>query len=67
MSATVHQLACQEVAGAVATTDREATADLVLDVAIKAAIRLYRQGRPGRAHYRLARALVQADRILGKH
>lgn len=65
-------LACQEVAGRVATTDQEATADLVLDVAIKAAVAALtsdvgtRAYRAARAELLLATAGASADRILGR-
>lgn len=52
-------------AQAVATRDRSATADQLLDVACKDAVRLMRLERPGQARYRLARAGLAADRILG--
>lgn len=65
MSAPVRLLACQQVAAAAATTDRAATAEQLLDVAVKDAVRLLRAGRAGLAEYRLARAGAAADRILG--
>lgn len=65
MTARVIPLACQEDAARAATRDREATADLVLSMAVKDAIDLIRCGRPGEAHYRLERARLTADRILG--
>lgn len=65
MTATVHPLRCQEITGQVATTDRAATADLILDVAVKTAVALFREGCPGRARFVLTRAAMRADRILG--
>ncbi|MBB3041185.1 hypothetical protein [Nocardioides soli] len=65
MSALAVPLHCQETAAAVATRDRAATADQLIDVACKDAIRLLRGGRAGMAEYRLARAGTAADRILG--
>lgn len=65
MSARVIPLACQDDAARAATTDRAATADLVLHVAVRAAIDLIRTGRPGRARFVLERARLSADRILG--
>lgn len=55
----------QENADLAATRDRVEQADLVLDVAVKDAIDQIRGGRPGWAHYRLARAQERAARILG--
>jgi hypothetical protein len=55
----------QENADLAASKNRVEQADLVLDVAVKDAIALFRDGRPGRAHYRLARAQERAGRILG--
>ena len=66
MSAVVRPLACQDDAARVATTDRDAQADLVLSIAVQTAIVLMRAGRPGRARYELARAEVSASRILGE-
>ncbi|MBA2952149.1 hypothetical protein GON03_19215 [Nocardioides sp. MAH-18] len=65
MTGQVSLLACQETVARVATTDRRATADAVLDVAVKDAMRLVRQGQPGLAEFRLARAARAAARILG--
>lgn len=45
--------------------DRDTTADLVLRLAVKDAIDWIRAGKPGRAEYRLQRALMSANRILG--
>lgn len=59
-------LAVQQVAAEVATSDRNAAAHMVLDAAVKDAIELLRAGRPGRAEYRLTRAAMSADRILGR-
>ena len=66
MTTHVVPLRCQETASAAATRDRAATADQLLDVACKDAIRLLRGRRPGLAEYRLARAGAAADRILGR-
>lgn len=55
----------QENADRFATRDRVTQADLVLDVAVKNAIAQIRGGRPGYAHFQLARALERAGRILG--
>ena len=49
-----------------ATADRQASADLVLSLAVTDAVDLIREGRVGRAEYRLARALASAERILGE-
>lgn len=72
MTASVTPLRCQEDAARVATTDQEATADLILDVAIKAAVEFLAR-RAGTEHYRmtraellLERAALSADRILGR-
>lgn len=54
-----------DVADAVATRDRAAQADALLDVACKAAVDMIRRGRPGRAEYVLARDGLRAERILG--
>lgn len=58
-------LAVQAVVAETATRDREAAADMVLAVAVTAAIELFREGRPGQAEFRLARAQASAARILG--
>lgn len=50
-----------------ATRDREATALGILDVAVKEAIELMRLGASGKAEWRLARASMAANRILGTH
>lgn len=55
----------QENADLAASKDRIVQADLVLDVAVKAAIASLRGGRPGYAHFQLARAQERAGRILG--
>lgn len=55
----------QENADLAASRDRVQQADLVLDVAVKAAVASIRSGRPGYAHYQLARAQERAGRILG--
>lgn len=55
----------QENADQAATRDRVQQADLVLDVAVKNAIAQIRGGRPGYAHFQLARAQERASRILG--
>ena len=52
-------------ANAFATRDTDTHADMLLDVACKEAIRLYRAGRYGRAEYVIARAALSAARILG--
>lgn len=49
----------------VATKDRSATADMVLELAVRDAVRLIRLGRPGRAEFVMARAGTSADRIYG--
>ena len=54
-------------AHAAATRDREAVALMTLDVAVRAAIHLIRQGRPGRAEWELVRAGMTAERILGRN
>lgn len=54
-----------ENAARFATSDRVATADLVLSAACKAAVESIRSGRPGYAEYQLARAEERAGRILG--
>lgn len=65
-------LACQEVVAQVATRDQQATADLVLDIAAKAAITALTNGvgtpayRVARAELLLATAGASADRILGR-
>lgn len=48
-----------------ATKARQATADLVLGLAVKEAVDLIRDHRPGFARYRLQRAGMAAERILG--
>jgi hypothetical protein len=53
------------VAHDLATRNTGAAADLVLDVAVKTAVQLLRDGQPGRAHYVLE-ALLSAGRILGE-
>lgn len=55
----------QENADLAASRDRVQQADLVLDVAAKAAVASIRAGRPGYAHFQLARAQERASRILG--
>ena len=50
----------QENADMAASRDRVAQADLVLDVAVKNAIAQIRGGRPGYAHFQLARAQERA-------
>jgi hypothetical protein len=45
--------------------DRAAHADLLLDLAVKEAIDWLRAGKPGYAEYRLTRAAMAAERILG--
>lgn len=55
----------QENAARFASSDRVAQADLVLAVAVKAAVESIRAGRPGYALFQLARAQERAGRILG--
>lgn len=55
----------QENADMAATRDRVEQADLVLDVAAKAAIASFRGGRPGYALFQLTTAGMRAERILG--
>ena len=62
----VRPLAAQADAAKVATTDRQATADHILGVAVTEAIGFLREHRPGRAVYRLARAELSARRVLGE-
>lgn len=63
----VHLVTAQaDDAHAAATSDRQAQADLVLNLAIIDAIDLIREGRPGFAEFRLTRALISANRILGR-
>lgn len=64
-AAVIRPTVWQENAAQFATRDRVASADLVLDVAVKDAIAALRDGRPGWAEYRLARAQERAGRILG--
>lgn len=52
-------------AHAAATRDRAATADLLLTLAVNEAVDLIRSGQPGQAEYRLGRAGMAAERILG--
>ncbi len=54
-----------EDAHAAATDDRAAAADLVLQLAVNEAVDLVRQGDVGYAVYRLERARMSAQRILG--
>lgn len=61
----IRPLAVQQAASDAATKDREATADLVLGMAVRDAVDLIRDNRPGYARFRLTRALMSADRILG--
>ena len=65
MSNVLRPTVWQQNADMAATRDRVEQADLVLDVAVKDAITQIRGGRPGYAHYRLARAQERASRILG--
>ena len=69
---TAAPLACQEVAARVATSDRAATADLILDVAVKAAVARLRATHVGTPAYRAARAELilapaaeTAERLIG--
>ena len=55
----------QENAELAATTDRDHAASLVVAVARTKASALIRDGKPGRAHYELERAVMSAARILG--
>ncbi|WP_210651316.1 hypothetical protein [Nocardioides sp. SYSU D00065] len=55
----------QENAARSATRDRVAHVDMVLDAACKAAVRSFREGRPGYALFQLARAEQRAARVLG--
>ena len=48
-----------------ATRDRDQQANVVLDVAVKAAIASIRSGRPGYALFQLKTAELRAGRILG--
>lgn len=64
-AAVIRPTVWQENAARFASSDRVASADLVLDVAVKDAIAALRAGRPGWAEYRLARAQERAGRILG--
>ena len=61
MTTTVYE----QNADAHALRDRVTHAELVLDIAVKDAIDLIRRGRPGYAHFRLARAAERAERVLG--
>ena len=70
---TVHPLPVQplltaaaEDASRVAYANREASAELILSLAVTEAVDLIREGRVGFAEYRLARALASAQRILGE-
>ena len=64
-STVIRPTVWQENADLAATRDRIQQADLVLDTAVKAAIESLRGGRPGYAHFQLARAQERASRILG--
>jgi hypothetical protein len=55
----------QEDADMAATRDRDPQANVVLDVAVKAAIASLRGGRPGYALFQLTQACLRAERILG--
>lgn len=54
------------VAHAAATSDQAATADMVLDVAVKEAVDLIKHGQVSAGRERLHRAGASADRILGQ-
>lgn len=55
----------QQNADMAATRDRDKQANVVLDVAVKAAIASLRGGRPGYALFQLTTAGMRAERILG--
>lgn len=62
----MHLLTAQaEDAHRAAYDDRTEVADLVLKLAVREAIDSIRNGEPGYAEYRLGRALMSANRILG--
>jgi hypothetical protein len=48
-----------------ASRDRQQAADRVLCAAVEVAVDLFREGRPGKAEWVLARAALSAERILG--
>ncbi len=51
-------------ASAYASRPTEHLADAILDAACKEAVGLIRAGRPGRAHFRLARVALRAEAVL---
>ena len=54
-----------DTAHEVATTDRDAVADMILDRACKDAVQLLRIGQVTTARHRIQRVAIKADRILG--